>query len=187
MIAAEFDATGSVSTRWFQGFLAGKIEQFGAPGSGEASADDAPSDSASATTTRPAILLTTPLSAPARAGCTSFSGIRARPHRRLVGALRGLVLLPRLVRGGVREGRVGPDPCRVAAVATDDRGAELLHAMRHRPREAVDGRLLPERLLEPAGIKARDLRGVEPAEPLLQLQRACERGLDRHLLVEGEA
>ena len=38
-----------------------------------------------------------------------------------------------------------------------------------------------------SGSSAGDLRGVEPAEPLLQLERAGERGRNRHLLVEDEA
>ena len=54
------------------------------------------------------------------------------------------------------------------------------------PGEAVDRRLLAERLQEPVGIAPRDLGRVEAAQTLLQLQRAEERGRHRHLLVEDE-
>ncbi len=47
----------------------------------------------------------------------------------------------------------------------------------------MDGRLLAERGLDLGRVEARDL---ERAEPLLDLQRAQERGLDGHLLVERE-
>jgi hypothetical protein len=87
--------------------------------------------------------------------------------------------------GGV--GGVRPDALRATAVLVLDRGAELLHAARHRPGEAVDRRLLAERPLERLGIHRRDSSRVEGADPLLQLERACERGRNGHLLVEGEA
>src|SRR5512132_1149629 len=45
MIAAELRATGSVSTRRFQGFDFGNTVQRGAPGTRSASAEDAPSAS----------------------------------------------------------------------------------------------------------------------------------------------
>ena len=50
----------------------------------------------------------------------------------------------------------------------------------------MDRRPLAEDLLEPVRIGSRDLGRVEPSEPLLQLERAGERGRNRHLLVEDE-
>src|SRR5579864_9644305 len=50
IIAAEFAATGSLSTRWFHAFVAGKIGHFGAPGTRSAYAAPAPS---AATHTKP--------------------------------------------------------------------------------------------------------------------------------------
>ena len=85
-----------------------------------------------------------------------------------------------------RVGGVAPDAARVAAVVLGDDRAELLHALRHVAREAVDRRLLAEDLQEPVRVGARDLAGVEAAQPLLQLQRAEERRRHRHLLVEHE-
>src|SRR6266540_2601212 len=46
MISAELPATGSVSTRWFQGFVFGKTGQRGAAGRRSAWADEPPSASA---------------------------------------------------------------------------------------------------------------------------------------------
>ena len=68
MIASEFAATGSESTRTFHGLLAGKTGQLGALGSGEAAADQTPIESAAASNASPAVLRTLRLSAPRPAG-----------------------------------------------------------------------------------------------------------------------
>src|SRR5207248_491436 len=86
-----------------------------------------------------------------------------------------------------RIGRLRPDAPGVAAVVGDDRRAQLLHPPRHRPRKAMDRRLLAARLLEPARVHARALLGVAAADPLPQHPRAGERRLHRHLLVERES
>ena len=98
------------------------------------------------------------------------AGKRADPLPE-VGAVRGL----------------RPDPLGLAAVLVHDDLAELLHSLRHRTREAVDGRRRPERSLQGRGVHLRDRPGVEGADPLSQLERAGERLLDRDLLVDGEA
>jgi hypothetical protein len=87
----------------------------------------------------------------------------------------------------VRVGGVAPDPRRVAAVLVRDDRRDLLDALRHAPREPVEGRPLAEDLHEPLGLERRQLRGVEAAEPALEVERAVERLLHRHLLVEHEA
>ncbi len=87
----------------------------------------------------------------------------------------------------VAVGCVAPDPRGVAAVLLGDDCRQFLHALRHVAREAVDRRLLAEDGVEPVGVERRDLGRVEPAQPLLQLERAEERRRHRHLLVEREA
>ncbi len=72
-------------------------------------------------------------------------------------------------------------------VLVGDDGAQLLHAARHRPGEAVDRRALAEDHLELVGIHRCDRRRVERADPLRELLRAEERRRHRHLLVECEA
>ena len=83
--------------------------------------------------------------------------------------------------------RVRPDPLGLAAVLVRDHLAQLLHPLRHRPREAVDRRGRAERSLEGRGVHAGDCPGVEGADTLSQLERPGERLLDRDLLVDGEA
>ena len=61
---------------------------------------------------------------------------------------------------------------------------EVVHPLRHRAGEAVDGGALAEDRLE---VRAGDGRGVEGAETLAERQRPRERLLDRDLLVEREA
>ena len=53
--------------------------------------------------------------------------------------------------------------------------------------EAVQRRPLLERVLELGRVNCRDLRRIERADPLAQLQRPGEGLLERHLLVEYEA
>ena len=84
-------------------------------------------------------------------------------------------------------GRFTPDPRSVAAVALVDHGAELLRPARHRPGEAVKGRLLREDPLELTGIHVCDRAGVERAQAPFELTGPGERLLDGHLLVETEA
>src|SRR5437667_1425844 len=74
-ICAEFDATGSVSTLRFHQLSVGKTGQFGAPATGEACAEDAPSESASATPISPAIRLTLRLSASGRTGSLPLTSV----------------------------------------------------------------------------------------------------------------
>ena len=113
----------------------------------------------------------------------------AREHRRerlhLHLAEAGQRLDPPLQVG--RVARVAPDPARIAVVVLRHDGAHLLHALRHVAREAVDAGLLAEDLQQAVRVEAGDLRGVEAAEALLQLERPAERGRDGHLLVEDEA
>src|SRR5205823_3946248 len=80
-----------------------------------------------------------------------------------------------------------PDALGVAAVLARDRGAELLHAARHRPGEAVERRPLCEDAFELARLHPCDRRRVERAEPAAELLRRGERALERDLLVEDEA
>ena len=51
----------------------------------------------------------------------------------------------------------------------------------------MEGRRRPEDAVELRGLRRGDPRGIEVAEPALQLERAAERLLDGDLLVEREA
>ncbi len=77
-----------------------------------------------------------------------------------------------------------PDVGRIAAVVGDERFADLVDALAHRAREAVDGRLLAADRHELVDVHRRDLLRVEVPEPLLQRGGTGERPLHRHLLVE---
>ena len=57
-----------------------------------------------------------------------------------------------------------------AVLVRDDR-AQLLHALRHRSREAMDRGLLAEGLLQRRRVHRSDRVGIERADSLLQLQR----------------
>src|SRR5512144_2689155 len=100
MIVSEFAATGSVSTRWFQGLDAGKTVHFGAPGSGapvEAPASKASTAASASGTARRRTFTGSAL--PSRCATLVRAGLPAagltRPDGGLVGALLRLVLLER--------------------------------------------------------------------------------------------
>jgi hypothetical protein len=82
--------------------------------------------------------------------------------------------------------RLGPDARGVACIVLDERRAQVLRSPRHVAWESVERRLLAEDLVEPSRIQFGDLPCVETAETALQLERAGERLLQRHLL-EDEA
>ena len=58
--------------------------------------------------------------------------------------------------------------------------------LRHVPGEAVQRRRRPEHGRQGLGVHRGDLRGIEMADPPLELGGATERLLDRDLLVERE-
>ena len=82
--------------------------------------------------------------------------------------------------------RLAPDPAGIVPVVGRDRRAQRLDLGRHRAREAVQGGPLTEGRVELARIHRGDLRGIEVAEPAPELERAAERLLDGHLLIERE-
>jgi hypothetical protein len=77
-----------------------------------------------------------------------------------------------------------PDAARVAAVLVADVHCELVHARRHRSREAMDRGLLAEGGVE-VGVGERG--GVDRADAFAHHERTRERLLHGHLLVEREA
>ena len=86
--------------------------------------------------------------------------------------------------GGIA--RFGPHALGLPVVLVGDDGTQILHAPRHRAREAVDRGALAKCRLELGRVHRRDPFRVEPADAFLELERSCERGRNRHLLVEGE-
>src|SRR4029079_7949793 len=82
---------------------------------------------------------------------------------------------------------LGPDPAGVAAVALDDERAQLLRPVGHVGRDTGTrgGRAKPR--VQALRVHRGDRRRIQPADPALQLERAGERLLERHLLVELEA
>ncbi len=83
--------------------------------------------------------------------------------------------------------RLLPDARAVTVVALVEERAERTHACRHRAGEAVQRRSLAEDRDEVLGILGGDAPRVEVPETPLQLERAGECLLHRHLLVEAEA
>ena len=84
-------------------------------------------------------------------------------------------------------GRLRPDPARVVAVVAGDRRASCwtLPAIEPGKRWSAGGSR--KTVVQSRRVRRRDPRGVEVAEPALQLGRAAERLLDGDLLVEREA
>ncbi len=80
--------------------------------------------------------------------------------------------------------RIGPHARGVAVVMLEQVHREVVHALGHRAREAVDRRPRTEDGFEVGG---RQRTGVERPEALLERERPEERLLHRHLLVEHEA
>ena len=78
-----------------------------------------------------------------------------------------------------------PDLRRVAVVLIHDQPRQVLHAGRHGPRVAVQGRPFGENTRERLWVEVGQLGGggLVP-EPADQVQRRAERALERHLLVE---
>jgi hypothetical protein len=93
-------------------------------------------------------------------------------QRRQVGAQR------------IAVGGVGPDTGGVAVVLAAHVRGEVMDPLGHRAGKAMDRGPDPEHRVE---VGAGQRRRVDRAQPLAQRERARERLLDRHLLVEREA
>jgi hypothetical protein len=82
---------------------------------------------------------------------------------------------------------ISPDSAGIATIFVDDRSAKFLSAACHVAGESVESRPLSEDRVEAVGFHSGNCRGVETAQPPLQLERSRECLLERHLLVKLES